>query len=112
MFGLGVGEVLVILVIALVFIGPKKLPELAKGLGKGMREFQNAMRGINQSFQNPPDINTQDRNQQVNQSAPFEEQFPDDPVHDQNKPEEDIQLETEESNGVEKSEPQNIKKES
>ncbi len=50
MFGLGIGEVLVILVIALIFIGPKKLPELAKNLGKGMREFQNAMRGINNTI--------------------------------------------------------------
>ena len=112
MFGLGVGEVLVILVIALVFIGPKKLPELAKGLGKGMREFQNAMRGINQTFQNPPDPNTQDKNQQVNQSAPFEEQFPDDPAHDQNKPVEDIELEAQQSNGTKKLDPENIKKES
>ena len=46
MFGLGFGEVILILVIALVFIGPKKLPELAKGLGKGLREFQNAAKGF------------------------------------------------------------------
>ncbi len=42
MFGLGAGELLIILVFALVFIGPKKLPELAKSLGKGLREFQRA----------------------------------------------------------------------
>ena len=42
MFGLGATEVIVILVLALIFIGPKKLPELAKGLGKGLREFQKA----------------------------------------------------------------------
>ena len=42
MFGLGAGEILVISVIALIFIGPKKLPEIAKGLGKGIREFQRA----------------------------------------------------------------------
>ena len=42
MFGLGAGEILVIGVVALIFIGPKKLPELAKGLGKGIREFQRA----------------------------------------------------------------------
>ena len=46
MFGLGFGEVILILIIALVFIGPKKLPELAKGLGKGLREFQNAAKGF------------------------------------------------------------------
>ncbi|MDD0852757.1 twin-arginine translocase TatA/TatE family subunit [Halobacteriovorax sp. GB3] len=42
MFGIGMFELLIIFVFALVFIGPKKLPELAKGLGKGLREFQKA----------------------------------------------------------------------
>ncbi len=42
MFGLGAGEILVIGVIALIFIGPKKLPELARGLGRGIKEFQKA----------------------------------------------------------------------
>lgn len=82
MFGLGTSEVVIILVIALIFIGPKKLPELAKNLGKGFREFQNAMRGINQTLQNPVDTNTQDHTGRV----PYEEQFKDDPHHDQNKP--------------------------
>lgn len=40
--GFGAGELLIVLVFALIFIGPKKLPELAKGLGKGLREFQKA----------------------------------------------------------------------
>ncbi|HAZ14769.1 MAG: hypothetical protein A2X86_22400 [Bdellovibrionales bacterium GWA2_49_15] len=42
MFGLGAGEMLLVGLITLIFIGPKKLPELARGLGKGLREFQNA----------------------------------------------------------------------
>jgi sec-independent protein translocase protein TatA len=50
MFGLGFGEVLIILLIALIFIGPKKLPELAKGLGKGLREFQNATKGLSEQI--------------------------------------------------------------
>lgn len=42
MFGLGMGEVLLILLLAVVFIGPKKLPDLARSLGKSLREFQRA----------------------------------------------------------------------
>ena len=42
MFGIGMQEILVVLVIALVVIGPKKLPELAKSLGKGYGEFRRA----------------------------------------------------------------------
>ena len=42
MFGLGTGEILVILFIILLLFGAKKLPELAKGLGKGVNEFKKA----------------------------------------------------------------------
>jgi len=53
MFGLGIGEIVIILFVALIFIGPKKLPELAKSLGKGFREFQNAANGLKETIQNP-----------------------------------------------------------
>jgi len=42
MFGIGTGELLVILVVALIIIGPNKLPELARVLGKGLAEFRKA----------------------------------------------------------------------
>ena len=41
-FGIGTGEILIILVIALIIVGPHKLPELAKMLGKGFTEFKRA----------------------------------------------------------------------
>jgi Tat protein translocase TatB subunit len=42
MFGIGVPELLVILVVALIVLGPKRLPEVAKALGKGLAEFRRA----------------------------------------------------------------------
>ncbi len=43
MFGLGVGELLVILVIVLIIFGAGKLPEIGQGLGKGIRSFRKEM---------------------------------------------------------------------
>ena len=43
---IGVPELLIVLVIALVVLGPKKLPEVGRSLGKGMREFKDSIAGI------------------------------------------------------------------
>ncbi len=42
MLGIGMQEILIILVVALIIIGPKRLPDLAKTLGKGLAEFKKA----------------------------------------------------------------------
>lgn len=42
MFGLGRGEIILIFLLVLLLFGGKKLPEVAKGLGKAMREFRKA----------------------------------------------------------------------
>lgn len=47
MFGkLGIWELVLILVIVLVIFGPKKLPEIGKSLGRGLREFKHATKGM------------------------------------------------------------------
>ncbi|MGH7786806.1 MAG: Sec-independent protein translocase protein TatB [Candidatus Binatia bacterium] len=42
MFGIGIPELLVILVVALIVLGPKRLPDVARTLGKGLAEFRKA----------------------------------------------------------------------
>jgi sec-independent protein translocase protein TatA len=42
MFGLGHNELLIILVVILILFGGRKLPELARGLGQGLKEFKSA----------------------------------------------------------------------
>lgn len=46
MFGIGTSELLVIAVVALLVVGPKKLPELAKSLGRGFAEMKKASEGV------------------------------------------------------------------
>ena len=50
MFGLGGQELLLILFVVLLFFGPSKLPELAWGFGKGMREFKKAQADLENEF--------------------------------------------------------------
>ena len=50
MFGLGMPEILLILAIALIVIGPKKLPELAKTLGRAMGEFKRSAQDLKRSI--------------------------------------------------------------
>ncbi|HEX9048859.1 MAG TPA: twin-arginine translocase TatA/TatE family subunit [Verrucomicrobiae bacterium] len=57
MFGLGGWEVILILAVVLILFGAKKLPELAKGLGSGIKEFKKASREVTEEIQNAANDN-------------------------------------------------------
>jgi len=57
MFGIGMPELILILAIALIVIGPNKLPDLAKSLGKAMGEFKKATRDLKDSMQIDSEVN-------------------------------------------------------
>ena len=46
MFGVGTQEIIFIVLIVMLFFGGRKIPELMKGLGKGVRSFKEGVRGI------------------------------------------------------------------
>ncbi len=56
-FNLGGGEIILILALVLILFGARKLPELAKGLGQGIKEFKKATREVTDEIQHSMDDN-------------------------------------------------------
>lgn len=63
MFNLGMQELIVILIIALVVFGPAKLPELGKALGKSIREFKSATNEMKDDVQQAVSLDAPDKEQ-------------------------------------------------
>ena len=58
MFGnLGAGEIILILLVVLLLFGAKKIPELARGLGKGMSEFKKGLKDVEKEIKDAGDEN-------------------------------------------------------
>jgi Tat protein translocase TatB subunit len=58
MFGIGGQELFLILLLALIVLGPKKLPEIAKSLGKALGDFQRATDGLKKEFDQASDLSS------------------------------------------------------
>ncbi len=56
MFGIGLPELIIIMAVALIVVGPEKLPGLARSLGKGMIELKKAVNSFQQSLHDEEDL--------------------------------------------------------
>ena len=63
MFGIGFPELLMIMAIALIVLGPKRLPDIAKALGRGLSEFKRASDELKQTFE--AEVRSHDNDQQT-----------------------------------------------
>ena len=63
MFGIGMPELLVIFVVALVVLGPKRLPDVAKALGKGLAEFRKATADLTDELRNAQNMIEREANE-------------------------------------------------
>ena len=61
MFGIGMQELLLIAIVILLFFGGKKIPELMKGLGKGVRSFKDGMNGIEDEASLKSDVKKEEK---------------------------------------------------
>ena len=52
-FGIGIWELLILLLVLLLVFGPKRLPEMGRQLGKGMREFKDSVTGVEEAVTSP-----------------------------------------------------------
>jgi len=54
MLGLGTQELLIVLLVVVLLFGAKKLPELARGMGQGLKEFKQAAKEVQREDEEPP----------------------------------------------------------
>lgn len=74
MFGIGVPELILILIVGLVVFGPGKLPEIARSVGKGVREFKKATNAFSQAINAPMETPVQQQSTQPVQQQPVQTQ--------------------------------------
>lgn len=72
MFGIGTSEILVILLIAIIILGPKEIPKIARTLGRTIREFQRVTDELKHTIDSEIDLDEEETNTQT-QENPAEE---------------------------------------
>lgn len=70
MFGnIGWGEIVLIMLVILLLFGAKRIPEVMRSLGKGVREFKGAMREVTTEIENEPNSITETKKESVDKKA-------------------------------------------
>ncbi len=73
MFGIGLPELILILIVALLVVGPKKLPDLARSLGRAIHDVRSMTEDVKQSFVGDLDVDASpDKDQGKDQKSPGE----------------------------------------
>ena len=89
MFGIGMPELLLLLAIALIVVGPKKLPELARALGRGIAEFKKATNELKESLETNTDFSDLRKNFDDIQDTVVDATLPSTPSEDPDREEAD-----------------------
>lgn len=75
MFGMGHWEILIIFLVILLIFGAKRIPEMAQGLGKGIREFRRAMRDVQEEI----DVSNSSNSSSTIETSTPQQSVPQDP---------------------------------
>jgi sec-independent protein translocase protein TatA len=86
LFNLGGGEIILILALILILFGARKLPELAKGLGQGIKEFKKATKEVTDEVQSAMDEPSPAPQKRLTPSNPQPEQQPETVAHSSSSP--------------------------
>lgn len=93
--GLGFGELVLIFAVLLLLFGAKRLPELASGMGRGIRDFKRAVNGLDENvLQNNNTANPQVQAGQTQQTPPQQQAAPQQPVQSQAAPTEEAKAQS------------------
>ena len=90
MFGIGMPELLLLLAIALIVVGPKKLPELARALGRGIAEFKKATNELKESLETNTEFSELKKSFDEIQDTAIDATTPPDPIEELDAAENDI----------------------
>jgi len=77
MFGIGTTEILIVLVIALLLLGPKEIPKIARTIGRGLRELERAKDELKESIEFEAEKDEADSKKSAEKDEPEDEDPPD-----------------------------------